>query len=182
MDTEVEQRDRLSRALGKHPSLTIAAAALAGVVLFLVLAKPSKHLLQVVCYFKDAQGLRSGARVRLAGVEVGTVTGIRVRPELREHPAEVVMTLQTPYELKIPKDSIVTLQSAGVLGEVFPEIEIKDASGPPIESGGVLETRASERPTSQQLLDCFSKIAEHKPCDLDSKNPSPSPSSSPEHR
>jgi ABC-type transporter Mla subunit MlaD len=182
MDTEVEQRDWLSRALGKHPSLTIAAVALAGVVLFVVLARPSNHLLKVVCYFKDAQGLRPGARVRLAGVEVGTVTSIRVRPELREHPAEVVMTLQTPYELKIPKDSIVTLQSAGVLGEIFPDIEIKDASGPPVESGGVMETRAVERPTPPQWLECFSNVVEHKPCNLDSKSQSPSPSPSLEHK
>ena len=61
MDPGVEQRDWLSRALGKHPSLTIAALAIAGVVLALALAKPSNHALELKCYFKDAQGLRPGA-------------------------------------------------------------------------------------------------------------------------
>jgi hypothetical protein len=37
--------------------------------LVLALAKPSQPHLQVRCYFQDVQGLRAGAKVRLAGVE-----------------------------------------------------------------------------------------------------------------
>jgi ABC-type transporter Mla subunit MlaD len=173
-DEEVEQRDWLSRALGKHPSLTIAAIAVAGVVLVVAVARPSARLFDIKCYFKNAQGLRPGAKVRLAGVEVGSVTSIRVRPELRDHPAEVIMVLQTPYELKVPKDSVVTLESAGVLGEVFAQINIDQASGPPLENGGVLETRAGQSPTPQQWLECFSNVVAHKPCDL-GQGPAPSP-------
>lgn len=148
MDPEVEQRDWLSRVLGRHPSLTVAAIAVAGVVLVLALAKSFHHALELKCYFKDAQGLRPGAKVRLAGVEVGSVTSVRARPELRDHPAEVALILQTPYELKVPNDSVVSLESAGVLGEVFAQINIQNASGPPIESGGVLKTR--EKPAALQ--------------------------------
>ena len=155
--------------MGKHPSLTIAAVALAGIAIAIALAKPSTHALEVKCYFKDAQGLRSGARVRLAGVEVGAVTSVRVRPEFRDHPAEVVMILQTPYELQVPDDSIVTLESAGVLGETFAQVNIQDATGPPLRSHGILKTRPSESPTPQQWLDCFSNIAAHQPCNLRAK-------------
>jgi hypothetical protein len=95
--------------------------------LVLALAKPSQPHLQVRCYFQDVQGLRAGAKVRLAGVEVGSVTSVRVRPERRDQPAEVTMFLQTPYELKIPNDSVVMLETAGVLGEVFPEIDSRGA-------------------------------------------------------
>jgi ABC-type transporter Mla subunit MlaD len=115
----------------RHPSLIIAAAAIAGVTLFLTLAKPPRQRLDLKCYFRNAQGLRPGARVRVAGVDVGSVTSVRVRPELRDHPVEVSMNLDTPYELKIPSDSVVELEAAGVFGEVFPQIDIQDTSGPP---------------------------------------------------
>lgn len=171
MDSEPEQRNWLARALGKHPSLTIAAIAIAGVVLVFELAKPAAHSLEIKCYFKDVQGLRAGAKVRLAGVEVGSVASVRVRPELRDHPAEVVMILQTPYELNVPDDSIVSLESAGVLGDVFAQVDIRDAKGPPLQSGGVLKTGpvASLNPTLQQWLDCFFNGTAHKPCDLRSR-------------
>jgi ABC-type transporter Mla subunit MlaD len=146
LEPEIEQRDWLSRILGKHPSLTIAAMAVAGVVLVVALAKPNHYTLELKCYFKDAQGLRAGAKVRMAGVEVGTVTGVRVRPELRENPAEVTMTLQTPYELKVPSDSVVRLRSAGAPSDVFAEIDMQNASGPPVATGGVLKTVPSTNP------------------------------------
>jgi ABC-type transporter Mla subunit MlaD len=82
--------------LGKHPSLTIAVVVVAAVGLVIALARPAKSHLDVKCYFQDAQGLRVGAKVRLAGVEVGSVTSVSVRPELRDSPAEVTMFLQTP--------------------------------------------------------------------------------------
>jgi ABC-type transporter Mla subunit MlaD len=184
MDPESEQRDFLSRAMGKHPSLTIAAIAVAGVAIVLALARPSAHLLEIKCYFKDAQGLRAGAKVRLAGVEVGSVASVRVRPELRDHPAEVVMVLQTPYALNVPDDSVVTLETAGVLGDVFAQVNIQDATGPPLRSGGVLKTRPGESPTPQQWLDCFSNVVAHKPCDRRAKGEqaNQAPAASPERK
>lgn len=155
--------------MSKHPSFTIALVAVAGVAIAFTLARPSSHSLVIKCYFKDGEGLRPGARVRLAGVEVGTVSSVRVRPELRDHPAEVVLMLQTPYELRVPNDAVVVLESAGVLGETYPQINIQDARGAALKSGEELKTRPSERPTPQQWLDCFSNVVDHKPCDLHPK-------------
>lgn len=175
-----------SRILGKHPSLTIAAMAIAGVVLAFALARPTYHTLQLKCYFKDAEGLRNGAKVRVAGVEVGTVTSVRVRPELRDTPVEVIMMLQTPYELKIPNDSVVELDLAGVLGETFAQIDVQGASGPPVENGGVLKSVAtpSIRASQQELIECFANALAQKPCDLNkhAAEPSSSPRTNPEHR
>jgi len=153
----------------RNPTYVIAAVAIVAVGLVFALRRPSVHHLKVTSYFQDAQGLRPGARVRTAGVEVGTVTSVRVRPELRDHPAEIVMDLNTPYELKIPDDSVVMLETAGVLGDTFPEINIQGATGHPLESGGVLKSRESSRLTTQQVLDCLSNAVEHKPCDLSDK-------------
>ena len=116
------------------------------------------------------------AKVRVAGVEVGSVTSVRVRPEVRDHPAEVTMSLYTPYVLKIPADSVVTLETEGVLGEVFPQIHIQDASGPALPNGGMLSTRESEGPTAQQWAECLSNLVDRKPCDFHAK-PAPGNSS-----
>ena len=150
----------------KHPSLIIAAASIAALGIVLLLTKPSGHELKLKCYFQDAQGLRPGARVRVAGVDVGSVTGVRVRPELRDHAAEVAMSLHTQYELKIPRDSAASLETTGVLGETFVQIHVQDASGPPLQDGGVLQSRASDSPTPQQWLECLANLVDHKPCDL----------------
>lgn len=182
MVSEGEERG-WSRILGKHPSLTIAAMAVAGVVLALAIARPNYHTLELKSYFKDAEGLRSGAKVRVAGVEVGTVTSVRVRPELHENPAEVIMMLQTPYELKIPNDSVVELQSAGLLGETFPEIDTQRASGPPAENGAVLKTLATEI-ASPAALERLSNALERIPCAVSphGQEPNSSPRANPEHR
>jgi len=153
----------------KHPSLIIAAASIAALGIVVSLTKPSGHELKLKCYFQDAQGLRSGARVRVAGVDVGSVTSVRVRPELRDHAAEVTMSLYTQYELKIPSDSTASLETTGVLGETFVQIHVQDASGPPLRDGGVLQSHASDSPTSQQWLECLSNLVDHKPCDLTAK-------------
>jgi len=151
--------------------LIIAAAAIAGVTLFLTLAKPPRQRLDLKCYFRNAHGLRPGARVRVAGVEVGLVTSVRVRPELRDHPVEVSMTLDTPYELKIPSDSVVTLEAAGVLGEIFPEINVQRATGPPVQNGGVLSSQVMLSVTPQQWAECVSNLlVDRKPCNLAAKD------------
>lgn len=151
--------------MGKHPSLTIAAIVIVGVSFVIAFGRPAQFHLTAKCYFQNAEGLRAGAGVRLAGVGIGSVTSVRVRPELRDHPVEVVMSLETPYELNIPNDSVVTLETAGLLGEVFPEIDIRGASGPPLVQNGELKTRSSENPSTQDLLKRFSNMVEHKPCD-----------------
>lgn len=151
----------------QRPSIMIAIAAvvLAALALLLILNRlHSTHRLHAKCYFQDAQGLRAGAEVRLAGVAVGSVTSVRVRPDLRDHPAEVEMLITTSYDLKIPEDAVAGLETAGVLGETFVEINIQQASGRPLVDGGVLKTRESPRP--RDWLACFSNIVEHKPCDL----------------
>jgi phospholipid/cholesterol/gamma-HCH transport system substrate-binding protein len=111
----------------------IVIVAVAALVLIMVFGRARlwTHRLEVKAYFKDAQGLRAGAPVRLAGVQVGSVRSVRALPDKRENPAEVVMVLNTPNELRIPNDSVVSLATAGVLGDTFAEINVQNASGPP---------------------------------------------------
>src|ERR1700741_2923696 len=77
--------------------------------LLALLHKGAFHRLEVTAYFSDAQGLRAGAPVRVAGINVGKVTDVTVSPDKRDEPAKVTMFLRTDYQLQIPNDSKVVL-------------------------------------------------------------------------
>jgi len=146
-------------------ALLVAIAAI-----FLLVGKPFQHRREVRTYFQDAQGLRAGSSVRMAGVDIGSVTSVRVRPEISATPAEVTMVLRTPYALRIPKDASVSLETAGVLGPTFAEIDIAGASGPPLEKGGVLKSKEVVRLTPEQWLERVADIVKQKPCDALAKS------------
>src|SRR5277367_6463506 len=68
-------------------------------------------------YFDNAGGLREGAPVRLAGVDIGNVTGILVVRDRTKQltPVEVTMKVNTRYLFNLRKDSLTLLSTAGVL-------------------------------------------------------------------
>jgi len=94
--------------------------------------------------FDDAGGLRAGAAVRIAGVDVGTVRSVRANPQNKNCPAEIEMAVATAYEIRIPKDSLAEINSAGLLGEVDVNIDTTRASGEPIENYGYLKGKPSK--------------------------------------
>lgn len=174
-------------------SRILRVAALVVVVGVLVLLavrprSPFRHRLVLKAYFTDAQGLRAGAPVRLAGVDVGTVTSVRARPEMKDAPAEVIMTLDPPYDFRIPDDSLVSVETDGMLGPAFVEIEVKGASGPPARPNAVLKAIPTEHLTTDELLEKLSQAMGKRSCDCgtqtdDAASPAgkKKPQSSPSH-
>jgi phospholipid/cholesterol/gamma-HCH transport system substrate-binding protein len=122
------------------------------------------HRIELRVHFQNDHGLRAGAPVRLAGVEVGTITSVRARPEMQAAPAEVTTRLQTPYELNIPNNSTVSLDTAGVLGETFAEINVLGASGAPVKNGGVLQEEPTKLLSTEDLIEKVGDIVRPKPC------------------
>ncbi len=98
--------------------------------------------------FDDAGGLRTGAPVRIAGVDVGTVRSVRANPQNKNCPAEVEMALATTYEIRVSKDSVAGIESAGLLGEVYVSIDITRATGGPVENYGYLKSNPNRTPPS----------------------------------
>lgn len=126
--------------VSRRLQLFILLVTLIAAILFAATRPRGHHSLMVKAYFQNAQDLSNNAPVRLAGVEVGRVSSVRVRPEMREHPAEVIMILKTPYSLSIPTDAVVSLRQARAPGESFVEIDTRKAYGPPLKNWGVLTT------------------------------------------
>jgi ABC-type transporter Mla subunit MlaD len=102
--------------------------------------KPRTHDQNLRSYFQNGSTLKTGAPVCVDGVKLGVVRSVRVRPELGDRPVEVLMTISTPYELRIPNDSTVLLSTEGVLGETFADIDTRNAHGPAIGNDGALKS------------------------------------------
>lgn len=153
-----------------------ALVVVASATLLFVVVRPLAHRVTIKTYFANVGGLRSGGAVRIAGVEMGSVRRIRVRPELGAEPVEVEMVLTPPYEIKIPSDSIVSLETAGVLGSTYAEIDITHASGTPIGANAVLKSRSPAPMTQEQLIEYVLKLLDKKKCDCRTQTEDSEPS------
>ncbi len=92
-------------------------------------------------YFPDASGLAIGAPVRLSGVDIGSVTRVRVVPGNPLAPVEVTMKVTRKYDFFLRKDSETILSTAGVLGQTYINIDSSHAKGPQVEDGDVLKSK-----------------------------------------
>jgi len=84
-----------------------------------------------------------GAPVRLSGVDIGNVTRIRIVPDKDKQltPVEITMKVSTRYIYGLRRDSVTSLETAGVLGETYLDIDSSQALGPPARDGDVLPTQ-----------------------------------------
>lgn len=62
--------------------------------------------------FRKAEGVNVGADVRISGVKVGTITGMRLDPE--SYQAEITMAIRD--DIAVPEDSAAVIASEGLLG------------------------------------------------------------------
>ncbi len=93
-------------------------------------------------YIDNAGGLREGAPVRLAGVDIGNVTTVRIVDGKPTTPVEVTMKVNTKYRFNLRKDSVTLLSTAGVLGETYVDIDSSAAKGPVTTDGDTLAARS----------------------------------------
>lgn len=74
-----------------------------------------KHQYSLHGYFSSASGLKAGARVEMAGVEIGDVDGIVLDKERLV--ARVSFNINTGIE--VSEDSIASVKTAGIIGEKY---------------------------------------------------------------
>jgi len=128
--------------------ISIVTVGLATLAIFSYLKIAMPPGLNLKTCFQDASGLQPGAVVRLAGVDIGRVRSVRAQATDHACPAAVGMQLQTDYELKIPRDSVASITSEGLLRQTFLQIDASGASGPAVESGGQLPSKESVKFTA----------------------------------
>lgn len=89
---------------------------------------------KITASFRSAEGVSLGTDVRMAGVKIGTVTGMSLSPTT--YRAEIVVSIYD--DIAIPDDSMISVSSEGLLGGNFIEI-IPGASEFAVEDGGEIE-------------------------------------------
>ena len=99
----------------------------------------SKKLI-IRSYFENSAGLKNGGLVNLEGVTIGSVKSIRIAPERKLTPVEVIMQISGKYAKFVHQDSQASLETIGVLGDTVINIDSKAAQKPPIANNGELPT------------------------------------------
>ncbi len=144
--------------------ITVLVASITLAVLIFVMSgtvSPFSRKIALRAYFENAAGLVKGAPVRLAGVDIGNVDSVHYvsDPRRKSAPVEVVMKVSSRHQNEIlrgtdanqHKDgSLATLETAGVLGATFVDIDSSKATGPPVKDGDELKT--TESPGVQDVL------------------------------
>ena len=123
----------------------VVASVTLGVLLFLMSGTAGifTRRITVTSYFDNASGLRVGAPVRLNGVDIGNVTKINIvtSKDKQLTPVEVVMKITTKYHEALRRDSVTSLETAGVLGETYVDIDSAQAIASPLQDGDTLPTQ-----------------------------------------
>ena len=133
--------------------LTVIFASVTLAILILLMTATTglfTSKIRLKTYLDNAEGLRVGAPVRLQGVDIGNVTAVTVVTDKPLTPVEITMKVTTRYGPMLRKDTSVVLSTAGVLGEVFVDLDSTKADDLPAADGDVLPAR--EAPGVQEVI------------------------------
>jgi phospholipid/cholesterol/gamma-HCH transport system substrate-binding protein len=143
----MRRRKRSELATG---ALVLVAGGVAVWGYFWLTAQPLGHGgYPLVVQLADAGGLEQGDRVRLAGVEVGTVRHVALRD------GAVVAEITVDQDLSLPRDSRASLQASGAFGGRYLALQPGKAATP-LGRGDTLAARNT--PT---LAETFATVGTH---------------------
>ena len=97
--------------------------------------------------FDNVSGLKPGATVEVAGVQVGSVTGL----ELKDPAARVTLMLRKDFKVK--DDDIAMIRTKGIIGDRYVKIS-RGASDLYLEEGATI----SDRESVVELEDVIGKL------------------------
>jgi len=87
--------------------------------------------------FTEVGGLVEGATVRLAGVQIGRVSDVRL-PSQPGGKVRVDMTIARQFGDRVRKDSVARIETQGLLGDRIVEISVGTAAAPPVRPNDLL--------------------------------------------
>ncbi len=90
--------------------------------------------------FTEVGGLTEGATVRLAGVQIGRVSGVNL-PRDPGGKVRVDRDIARRYADRIRKDSVARIETQGLLGDKIVEITVGTPAEPTLRAGEVLVAR-----------------------------------------
>lgn len=125
-----------------------------------------EHSYDLVCWFTDISGLRVGAPVQLAGINVGTVGKIHFDARLEKKQVKLTLGISSRFKERIREDSVATIVTQGLLGDRLVSISVGSPDKKILNNGDELPASS---PTGfselvdkgKELLDNANKSAEN---------------------
>jgi len=99
-----------------------------------------KPTFTVKAYFRNIEGLRNGAPVKLSGIDAGAVQNIKVVGDTVSL-IEVKMRLLDDIRHFIKVDTQAEIQTEGLVGNKFVSLKIGDSNAEPIQDGGIIQAK-----------------------------------------
>src|SRR5664280_142104 len=99
-----------------------------------------KSTFDVKAYFRDIQGLRSGAIVRLSGIDVGSVKKIQIVSDTTGR-VEVTMSLVKDIKRFVRTDTKASIETEGLVGNKVVVLRIGTSSAEEVVDGGVIKAQ-----------------------------------------
>lgn len=94
----------------------------------------------VKAYFKDVQGLRNGAIVRLSGIDVGSVKDISIANDTTGR-VGVKMEIVDDVRQFIRTDTKATIETEGLVGNKVVVLKVGSSSAEQIRDGGIIKSQ-----------------------------------------
>ena len=136
-----EEGSERGRKLKVGIFVLIGVAAFLGMVFALgARARLFEARITVHADFTEVGGLVEGATVRLAGVQIGRVSGVNLPPEPGAK-VRVDMSIARRYSDRVRKDSVARIETQGLLGDRIVEITVGSAQAPPVKAGELLASK-----------------------------------------
>jgi phospholipid/cholesterol/gamma-HCH transport system substrate-binding protein len=92
----------------------------------------------VTATFFKVGGLSTGSDVQISGIRVGTVSEAKLDPVTYD----AVVTLSINEDVKLPEDTVASIDSQGILGGKYVRLEPGRATTYILPGGRITETRA----------------------------------------
>lgn len=113
---------------------------------------------KVKANFGNVQGLRNGALVRLNGIDIGSVTSIKIVPDTTGR-VEVTMNLSEDIRRFIRTDSKATIETEGLVGNKVVVLVPGSSTAEIVSDGGYIQT--TEQPSFGALLNETQGVVEY---------------------
>lgn len=101
----------------------------------------AKHY-RLTTSFENISGLSVGAKVQLAGVNVGYVDAIHFPMDAEVKRVDAMLKINTDFQTKIREDSVAIINTQGLLGDKYILISVGSASRVILKDGDRIESRS----------------------------------------
>lgn len=143
----------MKNSLETRIGIFVALVVLAAVFVLDIVGGPEKFTRgqRLYAQFKNAQDLKVGDRVKIAGVEVGRVEDIK----LTNNSVMVGMKIRSDVEVKL--DSIATIKFTGLMGQNFVSIDFGSRDGTAAVNGAIIGS--TEQPDLSAIMTRLDNVA-----------------------